>query len=121
MKNTKKILVSVGIALSLALTFFTSIPSASAYEQNIVVGPDLTLGSTGQGVVVLQGLLSEMGHLNIPVGVPQGYFGTMTQAAVGRYQAARGVAPTAGYFGPASKISMHQDFAMKSWLTLLGW
>lgn len=121
MKNKFNFLVGTGVALSLVMALFGSVPSASAYEQNIVVGQDLTIGSSGQGVVVLQGLLSEMGYLNVPIGIPQGYFGTMTQAAVGRYQAARGVTPTAGYFGPASKVAMHQDFAMRSWLSLLGW
>jgi peptidoglycan hydrolase-like protein with peptidoglycan-binding domain len=100
---------------------FVSVPQASAYEQNILVGQDLTIGSTGQSVVVLQGLLSELGYLNIPLGVPQGYFGAMTRDAVSKYQAARSVTPTAGYFGPITKVAMHQEFAAHNWLALLGW
>jgi peptidoglycan hydrolase-like protein with peptidoglycan-binding domain len=121
MINKKNILISAGLVLTLAFAFTVSVPSASAYEQNILVGQDLTIGSTGQGVVVLQGLLSEMGYLNVPIGIPLGYFGTMTQTAVGKYQTAQSVSPTAGYFGSLSKIAMHQDFAMRSWLSLLGW
>lgn len=116
-------LVGTGLALAFVMALLVSVPSASAYpiDQNITVGQDMTVGSTGSGVVVLQGLLSEMGYLNVPTGVPLGYFGALTQGAVGRYQAAQNVSPTAGYFGPLSKIAMHSQFASHNWLNLLGW
>jgi peptidoglycan hydrolase-like protein with peptidoglycan-binding domain len=81
----------------------------------------MTIGSTGQGVVVLQGLLAETGYLVLPAGTKLGYFGSITRKALGSYQLAMGVSPTAGYFGPASKIAMHQDFLSHNWLGLLGW
>jgi len=65
--------------------------------------------------------MSELGYLNVPSNIPLGYYGAMTRDAVARYQAALGVSPTAGYFGPASKIAMHSQFSSHGWLALLGW
>lgn len=121
MKNKINLLIGTGIALSLALTLLVSVPQAEAYEVNVTAGSDLTIGSTGQNVAVLQGLLAERGFLNIPSSIPLGYYGTMTRDAVAKYQAFRGVAPAVGYFGPLTKVSMHQEFASHNWLALLGW
>lgn len=110
------------MTLTFALAMVASIPAASAAEwPNILTSNDMTLGSTGQGVVVLQGLLSELGYLQVPMGVSLGYYGQLTKNAVSKYQTARGVSPSIGYFGSLSKVSMHQEFASKGWLTLLGW
>ncbi len=73
--------------------------SAQAYTFNT----DLTLGSTGADVVALQGILVSGGYLTMPAGVPMGYFGALTQAAVAKWQAASGIAPAAGYVGPISR------------------
>ncbi len=111
---------SVGfITAVIMMTSFVSV--AKAESPNILVGSDLTVGSTGRGVVVLQGLLSEMGYLNIPVGISPGYYGALTQNAVARYQASISVSPSVGYFGPVTKIAMHGDYAPRGWLRLLGW
>lgn len=106
-----------------ALLIFTfSVPAIYAAESpNILVGGDMTVGSRGQGVVVLQGLLSELGYLIVPQGVSFGYFGPMTKSAVSKYQLALGVSPTAGYFGPVTKTAMRQQFQSRGWLTWLGW
>jgi len=64
---------------------------------------DLTLGSTGADVSALQATLVAKGFLVMPVGVPMGYFGGLTRAAVAKWQIANGVAPAAGYFGPLSR------------------
>ncbi|MDD5152841.1 MAG: peptidoglycan-binding protein [Candidatus Pacebacteria bacterium] len=98
-----------------------SVPQAKAAENNILVGSNLTIGSTGQNVVVLQGLMSELGYLDIPLGVSMGYYGTMTKNAVARYQAAQLVSPAVGYFGPITKNAMQTQFASHNWLTILGW
>jgi peptidoglycan hydrolase-like protein with peptidoglycan-binding domain len=68
---------------------------------------NLTIGSTGQDVVELQRYLVASGYLVIPVNVPYGYFGPLTRAAVGRWQAAMGISPTAGYFGPISRTRLN--------------
>jgi len=120
MKNKINYIASAGMILGLALAMFISIPNAQAYEVNITAGSDLTIGSTGQSVVVLQGLLAERGFLNIG-NIPLGYYGTMTRDAVASYQASRGVTPAVGYFGSITKVSMHEEFAARNWLTLLGW
>lgn len=113
--------VGASLVVALAVVALASAPRAQAAEVNILVGSDLKVGSTGQSVVVLQGLLSEIGYLNVPFGIPLGYYGEMTRGAVARYQAARGVSPTAGYFGPVTKTAMHADFALHGWLPLLAW
>lgn len=64
---------------------------------------DLTVGSTGSQVVALQQMLVAQGHLVMPAGVAYGYFGSLTKAAVAKWQAANGIAPAAGYFGPLSR------------------
>ena len=64
---------------------------------------DMTVGSTGAQVTALQQMLVANGHLVMPAGVSMGYFGSLTQAAVAKWQAANGVSPAAGYFGPISR------------------
>jgi len=63
---------------------------------------DLTVGSTGAAVTALQAMLISKGYLTA-VSAPTGYFGTLTQTAVGKWQAANGISPTAGYFGAKSR------------------
>lgn len=68
---------------------------------------DLTIGSTGSQVVTLQSALVAQGHLVMPAGVAMGYFGSLTKAAVAKWQAANGVAPAVGYFGPLSRAKFN--------------
>src|SRR6202020_1949557 len=63
---------------------------------------DLTVGSTGAAVTALQQVLIAKGYLTA-VSAPTGYFGSLTQAAVAKWQAANGITPTAGYFGAKSR------------------
>lgn len=106
----------------LIMALLVSVPQAKAAEYpNILAGQNLTIGSTGQNVVVLQALMSELGYLNIPSGIPFGYYGSMTKDAVARYQSATNISPAVGYYGPVTKVSMYSDFAGHGWLPLLGW
>ena len=57
----------------------------------------LSVGSSGTDVARLQGLLIELGYLTMPAGVAPGYFGTLTQSALMRYQTALGI-PATGMF-----------------------
>ena len=66
---------------------------------------DLTIGSTGSDVSALQSWLISKGF-SIPAGAT-GYFGTQTQAAVAAYQAANGISPAAGYFGPITRAKVN--------------
>lgn len=68
---------------------------------------DLTIGSTGADVTALQTWLLARGY-SIPAGAT-GYFGTQTRAAVSAYQAANGIYPTAGYFGPITRAHVNQS------------
>ena len=61
---------------------------------------DLTVGSTGSNVVDLQRWLVNNEYLTMPVGVSYGYFGSLTRAAVAKFQVANGITPAVGYFGP---------------------
>ncbi len=69
--------------------------SASAY----VFSNYLSVGSTGNDVVALQSFLVSKGFLTMPAGVAEGYFGSLTKAAVVAYQASVGL-PSTGYVGP---------------------
>ena len=62
---------------------------------------DLHTGSSGAQVTCLQNELIAAGY-SIPAGAT-GYFGAQTQAAVAAWQAANGVMPSVGYFGPISQ------------------
>lgn len=64
----------------------------------------LTMGSQGADVTALQNLLISMGQ-SIPAGAT-GYFGAQTQSALAAWQAANGVSPAAGYYGPITKAAM---------------
>jgi len=66
---------------------------------------DLTIGSTGADVTALQAWLISKGH-TIPAGAT-GYFGMQTRAAVAAFQAANGITPAAGYFGPITRAKVN--------------
>lgn len=66
---------------------------------------DLTIGSTGADVTSLQTWLISKGYA-IPAGAT-GYFGAQTQAALAAFQAANGIAPAAGYFGPITRAKVN--------------
>src|SRR3989344_9478170 len=68
---------------------------------------NLTIGSRGTEVTAIQQMLVAQGHLVMPAGVAMGYFGSLTKAAVAKWQAANGVAPAVGYFGPISRAKFN--------------
>lgn len=113
--------MSLGLAIILIAVTVAASSANAATSPNILVNRNLTVGSTGSDVVVLQGLLSEMGYLNVPPTVAFGYYGQLTKAAVAQYQASHNVSPTAGYFGPLTKTTLAFDLSSHGWLSLLGW
>jgi len=68
----------------------------------------LTVGSTGADVKCLQQYLNASGYTIATTGAgspgnESTYFGSLTKAAVAKWQAAKGVSPAAGYFGTISR------------------
>ena len=73
---------------------------------------DLTLGATGEDVRQLQIFLNSNGYTVSTEGPGSPgqettYFGTLTQQALARYQAANDIAPAVGYFGPITRAQVN--------------
>ncbi|MBI4085386.1 MAG: peptidoglycan-binding protein [Candidatus Liptonbacteria bacterium] len=71
----------------------------------------LTVGSTGDDVRALQQFLNANGAQVAASGAGSPgnettYFGSLTQAAVAKWQAANGVSPAVGYFGPITRAKI---------------
>ncbi|MEK7629888.1 MAG: peptidoglycan-binding protein [Patescibacteria group bacterium] len=64
---------------------------------------DLTVGSKGADVTALQQTLISGGYLK--VAAPTAFFGSLTKAALAAWQAAKGVTPSVGYFGPKTRAA----------------
>ncbi|OHA04086.1 MAG: hypothetical protein A3J58_02510 [Candidatus Sungbacteria bacterium RIFCSPHIGHO2_02_FULL_52_23] len=62
---------------------------------------DLAVGMRGDDVIDLQRFLIE--QKQYPEALVTGYFGTLTRAAVARFQQAQGIMPAVGYFGPLTR------------------
>jgi len=85
-------------ALKIAGIFAVVAFALTVVSANAAFTRSLTLGSTGADVTELQTLLISKGFV-IPAGAT-GYFGAQTQSALAKFQAANGISPAAGYFGP---------------------
>jgi hypothetical protein len=112
----KKTLQTIGVAsLALLIAISAVIPAMSTSAQTAPTAScytyfrDLTLGSTGADVIALQTFLVNRGHLVMPTGVQMGYFGSLTRVALSKYQASKGITPTAGYFGQLTRARVAQD------------
>ena len=73
---------------------------------------DLTLGSTGDDVMQLQKFLNSHGAMVASSGADVSgsestYFGAKTKAALAAYQAANGISPAVGYFGPITRAKVN--------------
>ncbi|MCL5261678.1 MAG: peptidoglycan-binding protein [Patescibacteria group bacterium] len=94
-------------ALQAQLGATTGTGTAAAYNFTT----DLTVGSKGADVTALQNFLiaqnkGAAAKALAAVGAT-GYFGTLTKNAVAEYQAARGITPTLGYFGPKTRADVN--------------
>jgi peptidoglycan hydrolase-like protein with peptidoglycan-binding domain len=83
-----------------------SLQGGSSASTGTAITADLTIGSSGAQVSALQSALVSQGYLVMPAGVSMGYFGSLTKAAVMKWQAANGV-PATGYFGPISRAKFN--------------
>lgn len=77
----------------------TSDPFCGSFTRN------LTVGSTGTDVTLLQQALTQDGYLQMPKGSNFGYFGSLTQQALAKWQSDNGLAPAKGYFDTATIIT----------------
>ncbi len=90
---------AAAVKASLGLTSSSSTTSGHTFSV------DLTVGSKGADVTALQTMLG--------ISPATGYFGSLTKAAVIKYQLANGITPAAGYVGPKTR-SMLSSGSMSS-------
>jgi len=72
---------------------------------------DLTVGSKGADVKALQQWLNANGYKVAASGVGSSgneseYFGSLSAAALAKWQAAKGISPAVGYFGPKTRAAL---------------
>lgn len=72
------------------------------------------LGSNSEGVRALQVFLNSNGYVIATAGPGSKgsettYFGGLTRVALARYQAAKGISPAAGYFGPVTRAKVNAE------------
>lgn len=81
---------------------------------------DLELGMEGEDVRLLQKFLNANGYAlaSSGVGAPGSettYFGTLTQNALIKFQAAKAITPSAGYFGPITRAKIDSEGLGGKW------
>jgi len=86
-----------------SLTGGTPVSTGGSSSSCSVGTANLTMGSSGAAVTCLQQTLIAGGY-SIPAGAT-GYFGAQTRSAVSAWQTAKGISPTAGYFGSISRAA----------------
>ncbi len=78
---------------------------SSAATLAIIFPRDLTLGAKGEDVSRLQQYLAKDSSI-YPEGVISGYFGSLTQKAVVRFQQKNNITPARGYVGPLTRTKL---------------
>ena len=76
---------------------------------SLVFSQDLYYGLSSPEVKCLQQFLTNLGSSIYPEKLITGYYGPLTQAAVQRYQALKGIITT-GYFGPLTRAAVNHNF-----------
>ena len=98
----KRQVVSLKLQLALLQTNQSNVTCA-------IFSNDLYYGITSPQVKCLQQFLTNLGSSIYPEKLITGYYGPLTQAAVQRYQALKGIMTT-GYFGPLTRAAANQNF-----------
>lgn len=94
--------VSVAIKAQVdALIAVTPAAGKASFSSN------LDVGASGADVSSLQNWLIKKGY-SIPAGAT-GFYGGQTKAAVAAYQAANGISPAVGYFGPKTRAHVQAN------------
>lgn len=76
---------------------------------SFVFSQDLYYGLTSSEVKCLQQFLTNLGLNIYPERLITGYYGSLTKAAVQRYQALKGIITT-GYFGPLTRATVSKNY-----------
>src|SRR3989344_3269611 len=97
-------------ALQSQLSGSTTVVSGTV-PASLLSSGNLTVGSKGAAVMDLQKFLNGAGFVVAAsgagsVGNETDYFGSLTRVALGKWQAANGVSPAAGYFGPVTRAKL---------------
>ncbi len=90
-----------------ASSLMASIAAPVATASSYTFTKSLTIGSSGADVTALQNILVAQGDLVMPAGTAFGYFGNLTKTALAKYQAAMGISPAVGYFGPITMAKVN--------------
>lgn len=104
--KSKTAKVAVGFIVALAIV--GAVKTAPAHAANYNFQTNLTVGMTNADVMTLQQFLNANGYTVSTsgagsAGMESMYFGTKTKAALAAFQAAKGISPAAGYFGPITR------------------
>jgi hypothetical protein len=99
MKNSIKAAI---FALALTVT-------VGASAQGYMFNNNLRQGARGADVSALQAVLVSEGHLMVS---PTGFFGSLTRAAVMKYQTAKGISPVSGFVGPLTRGVLNSSVAV---------
>src|ERR1035437_1502256 len=87
-------------------------PAVSTVSSGYTFTRNLTLSATGADVKALQQFLNANGYVVSTtgagsVGNESTYFGKATQAALSKFQAAKGISPAVGYFGAITRARVN--------------
>lgn len=87
----------------------TAIATTTTYSAPLItITQNLSVGSSGNNVSILQGFLESEGYLTLPVGTTDGYFGNLTKQALIAYQKSANV-PATGYCGPMTRSAINNS------------
>lgn len=93
--------VTVPLSQTAAPVVVTPAPISSAYTFTKY----LTVGYKSTEVKMLQAKLRELGYFTYPTNT--GFFGSLTKAAVVKFQKANGLKPYPGYVGPGTRAALN--------------
>lgn len=107
MKNLKKPTKAVVAGLLLSLAFiFTFFTTPAAFAQTALSNTSLSVGSRGADVTSLQTFLAQDTTI-YPSGLITGYYGSLTAAAVSRFQTRYGISAV-GRVGPQTRTKINE-------------
>jgi len=92
--------------VSVAANSFSAAASSSAAVYYLKT--NLGLGSSGNGVIILQRFLQIKNFLKLPAGTKEGYFGLLTKKALADFQKSAGL-PATGYCGHLTKAAINSS------------